>query len=194
MASNSKSFSSGGRIRSIRQICARAKHARGSHVFQSVSMPYSNRPTTQRRAGFVRIPGHTQGPPRFPSTARAVAFTWRCAASSGARTRCLFLFGRTASIRRLLHCQCAGATIPDKIVDVTGADADQASAAVLTMKMASRVTDRAVASCTIEGSLIDALDQHGLSHAVRFAIRECFHQHRHDLVGSGAFVFRDTVN
>jgi hypothetical protein len=42
--------------------------------------------------------------------------------------------------------------------------------------------------------LIDALDQHGLSHAVRFAIREFFHQHRHDLVGSGAFVFRDTVN
>ena len=60
--------------------------------------------------------------------------------------------------------------------------------------MASKVTDPAVASGAIEGSLIDALDQHGLSHAVRFAIRECLHQHRDDLVGGGAFVFRDTVN
>jgi hypothetical protein len=87
-----------------------------------------------RRGPLIVLAGHTQKPPRSPSTARAVAFTWRCAASSGARTRCLFLFGRTASIRRLVRCQCAGPTTPDNVVCVTGADADQASAAVLTMK------------------------------------------------------------
>jgi hypothetical protein len=35
----------------------------------------------------LRSHGHKQKPPRSPSTARrCVAFAWRCAASSGART------------------------------------------------------------------------------------------------------------
>ena len=37
------------------------------------------------------------------------------AASSGARTRCLFLFGRTTSIRRRVRFQCVGPTIPDSL-------------------------------------------------------------------------------
>ena len=54
---------------------------------------------------------HTQKSPRFPSTAHALRFTWRCAASICNRTRCLFLFGRTASMRRRVRCQCVGPTI-----------------------------------------------------------------------------------
>jgi len=48
----------------------------------------------------------------FPRRLVPLRFTERCAASSGARTRCLFLFGRTASIRRRVRCQCVGPTDP----------------------------------------------------------------------------------
>jgi len=49
----------------------------------------------------------------FPRRLVPLRFTERCAASSGARTRCLFLFGRTASIRRRVLCQYVEPTIPD---------------------------------------------------------------------------------
>jgi len=68
------------------------------------------RPRHDDRAGAVsvRISGHTQKPPRCPSTARrCVAFAWRFAASSGVeRSRACLAMGRTALIRRWCVAQC----------------------------------------------------------------------------------------
>jgi len=46
------------------------------------------------------------------------------------RGPCL-LFGRTASMRRPVRCQCVGPTIPDGVGSVTSDHAYQASVAVL---------------------------------------------------------------
>ena len=72
--------------------------------------------------------GHTQKPPRFPSTARAVAFAWRRRAVL--KRPCLSCLDARPSKRRWVRCQCVGPTIPDPYASVTGGDALQASAAV----------------------------------------------------------------
>src|SRR5215218_6300211 len=74
---------------------------------------------------------HTQEPPRFPTAARArCVLLERCAASSGARTQCLFLFGRTACPPTGAFPMCR-VNDPRQTRGVTGADDNQVNAAVL---------------------------------------------------------------
>lgn len=62
---------------------------------------------------FYARTGHTQSRQGFPRRLVRCVFRWRCAASICNRTRCLILFGRTASMRRWVRCQRVGPTIPD---------------------------------------------------------------------------------
>ena len=60
----------------------------------------------------MRVPNIRKSRQGFPRRLVRCVFTWRCAASICNRTRCLILFGRTASIRRRVRCQCVGPTDP----------------------------------------------------------------------------------
>jgi hypothetical protein len=110
----------------------RSRSCRRSGSFTMVSLP-----VTLPRLDALR--NTTQKPPRvsLDGLCRCVVFAWRCASSSGARTRCLFLFGRTASIRRLVALPVCRANDPRFFSCVIGGDALQASAAVLTTHRAS---------------------------------------------------------
>ncbi len=67
----------------------------------------------------------------FPRRLVPLRFAERCAPSSDARTRCLFLLGRTTSIEAANALPICRANDPRPRVSVTGADGVQASAAAL---------------------------------------------------------------